>query len=258
MHIDTGHNFPSDRVFATGASPSSASGCWSRTCKTRSTPGAWWSRSARARHVTSCRRRRCSTRSSSTASTPRWAVRAATRSAHARRSASSAPRRIRAVEPARAAPELWNLTTAYPKGEQIRVFPSPTGPSWTSGSTSRASSSSSRRSTSPTSARSSVATACSTPSPSTSSGSPTKSRSRRTVAVPNGRRHDLHRRGRVVALSIDECGLGDRRDSASPNARDPRRRPRLGCRNGGPQAWRLFLACLRGWATCHERHRKRR
>ena len=60
-------------------------------------------------------------------------------------------------------PELWNLYNGrIRRGENVRVFPSRTGRSSTSGSTSTASGWRSPRSTSHTSGRSSSATACST------------------------------------------------------------------------------------------------
>lgn len=64
-------------------------------------------------------------------------------------------------DPRRQRPELWQLYNGrHAPGEHVRVFPSPTGPSWTSGSTSPASRSRCRRSTSPTSGRCSAAAAC--------------------------------------------------------------------------------------------------
>lgn len=64
-------------------------------------------------------------------------------------------------DPRRQRPELWQLYNGrHAPGEHVRVFPSPTGPSWTSGSTSPASTSNSPRSTSRTSARCSSAPAC--------------------------------------------------------------------------------------------------
>src|SRR5215207_8837965 len=71
MHVDTGHNFPEAieyrdrRVEARGWS--------SPTCRTRSTPAAWSTRPGRVAPAIACRRRRCSTRSPRTSSTPRSA-----------------------------------------------------------------------------------------------------------------------------------------------------------------------------------------
>ena len=92
------------------------------------------------------------------------------------------PRRLRPVEPARAAAgALEPLQRAASAAASTSASsPSPTGPSSTSGSTSPASGWSCPRSTSRTSARSSGATGCSTPSASTSSGWTARSRS------PNG------------------------------------------------------------------------
>ena len=70
-------------------------------------------------------RRRCSTRSRSTASTPRSAARAATRSAPARRSACFSFRDdFGQWDPRAQRPELWNLYNGrIRRGEHVRVFP---------------------------------------------------------------------------------------------------------------------------------------
>ena len=70
-------------------------------------------------------RRRCSTRSRSTASTPRSAAPAATRSAPARRSAIFSFRDdFGQWDPSRQRPELWNLYNGrIREGEHVRVFP---------------------------------------------------------------------------------------------------------------------------------------
>ncbi|SCG69390.1 Phosphoadenosine phosphosulfate reductase family protein [Micromonospora halophytica] len=64
-------------------------------------------------------------------------------------------------EQLRQRPELWQLYNGrHLPDEHFRVFPCPTGPSWTSGSTSNTMASSCRRSTSCTGGRCCSATAC--------------------------------------------------------------------------------------------------
>ena len=95
-------------------------------CRSRSTAAAWSRRPARARRATGCRRRRCSTRSRSTTSTPPSAARAATRSAPGPRSGSSRFRDdFGQLGPAGAsAPSCGASTTgASASGEHVRVFP---------------------------------------------------------------------------------------------------------------------------------------
>lgn len=66
-----------------------------------------------------------------------------------------------AWDPRRQRPELWSLYNGrHAAGEHVRVFPCPTGPNSTSGSTSSARTSTCPASTTPTNARSSPATAC--------------------------------------------------------------------------------------------------
>lgn len=66
-----------------------------------------------------------------------------------------------AWDPRRQRPELWSLYNGRTRrASTCASSPSPTGPSWTCGSTSSARASSSRRSTTPTSARCSSATGC--------------------------------------------------------------------------------------------------
>ena len=100
---------------------------------------AWSRRPARAPRATACRRRRCSTRSPSTASTRPSAARAATRSARARRSASSPSATTSAAgTPRPSAPSCGTSTTgASARASTSASSRCPTGPSSTSGSTSR-------------------------------------------------------------------------------------------------------------------------
>ena len=126
MHVDTGHNFPEvlefrdRRVAELGERLIVAS----RPGVDRQGPRRRRDRAARVAQP-ACRRRRCSTRSRSTASTPRSAARAATRSAPARRSGSSRFRDdFGQWNPRDQRPELWNLYNArVRKGEHVRVFP---------------------------------------------------------------------------------------------------------------------------------------
>ena len=126
MHVDTGHNFPEviafrDR-FVDGARRSS---CSSPRCRSRSTAAASSRRPVRAPPATGSRPRPCSTRSRRTASTPRSAARAATRSARGRRSGSSRSATTSASGTrAASGPELWNLYNGrVRRGEHVRVFP---------------------------------------------------------------------------------------------------------------------------------------
>ena len=199
----------------------------------RSTPAAPTRRPA-TRRATGCRRSRCSTRWPSTASTRRSAAPAATRSAPARRSACcpSATSTASGTR-ARSGPSSWNLLQHRrpPRRERARVPALATGPSSTSGATSRPRSSRCRRSTSPTSARSSSATGCCSPSRSSSQpdDGETVSRERvryRTVGdmtVTGAVRSDGRRRRR------DHRGdgrLADRPSAAPPAPTTARRRPR--------------------------------
>ncbi len=61
-------------------------------------------------------------------------------------------------------------------------------------------------------------------------------------AVPHGRRHELHRCGRVGCDVAGGRRRGDRRDARHRARRDPRRRPRERGRDGGPEARWLLLS----------------
>ena len=122
MHVDTGHNFPEAIEFRDRARAGRDRGL---ACRSRSTRAASSRRPARAPRATGCRRPRCSTRSPSTASTPRSAAPAATRSAPAPRSACS-PSATTSASGTRASqrPELWDLYNGrVRRGEHVRVFP---------------------------------------------------------------------------------------------------------------------------------------
>ena len=125
------------------------------------------------------------------------------------------PRRLRPVEPARAAARAVEplQRRASARASTSACSRSRTGRSSTCGSTSRASSSSCRRSTSPTSARCSAATGCSTPPPTYVERLPDEEPFTRDRPLPHRRRHDLHRRRRVAR--------GDDRRGRRP--RSPRR-----------------------------------
>ena len=126
MHVDTGHNFPEviefrdrrvaelgERLIVASVQDSIDSG-----------PRGRGDRAARVAQP-AADRRRCSTRSPSTASTPRSAAPAATRSAPAPRSASSASATTSASgTPSTSAPSCGTSTTgASARGEHVRVFP---------------------------------------------------------------------------------------------------------------------------------------
>ena len=140
MHVDTGHNFPEVIEFRDRLVDAAR-----RAADRRQRPGLDRHRAAssrrpdRGRRATGCRRRRCSTRSPSTASTPRSAAPAATRSAPAPRSACSRSATTSASgTPSASAPSCGRSTTAgSARASTCACSRSPTGPSSTSGSTSR-------------------------------------------------------------------------------------------------------------------------
>ena len=125
MHVDTGHNFPEvlefrdrrvrelgERLIVASVQESIDTGRAHRGAAGRLAQPA-------------ADGRRCSTRSPPTASTPRSAAPAATRSAPARRSGSS-PSATSTASGTRAAqrPEVWNVYNgAVARGEHVRVFP---------------------------------------------------------------------------------------------------------------------------------------
>ena len=130
-------------------------------------------------------------------------------------------------DPRRQRPELWNLYNGRVRpGEHVRVFPISTGPSSTCGSTSATEGSRSPRSTSRTSARCSSATGCSTPRPSS-----WRARRRGAVhrlgALPDGGRHDVHRRRALGGGDARRRDRGDRRHAGLRARRDARRRPHV-------------------------------
>ena len=142
----------------------------------------------------------------STASTPRSAARAATRSARARRSGSSRSATTSASGTrARSAPSSGTSTTARSaRASRCASSRSPTGPSSTSGSTSRASSSSCRRSTSRTSARSSARDGMLYAASDFVERYAGRGAVHRVGALPHRRRHVVHRRRPSDAATIDE------------------------------------------------------
>ena len=125
-------------------------------------PGPGAPTPARWRHATACRRRRCSTRSTPTGSTPPSAGRVGTRTRPGPRSASCrSATPSGSGTPSASGPSCGSSTrAACARASTCGRSRCRTGPSSTSGSTSAGSASSSRPSTSPTSARSSSATAC--------------------------------------------------------------------------------------------------
>ena len=251
MHVDTGHNFPEviefrdRRVAELGERLIVASVQESIDQRPRRRGDR-----ARAPRATACRRRRCSTRSRSTASTPRSAARAATRSAPARRSASSPSATTSASgTPSASAPSCGTSTT---------------------GASARASTSACSRSRNWTELdvwqyiaeedlevpsiyfaherevfrRDGMLYAVSRLTSSCIDGEEPFSASR---ALPHGRRHELHRRGRVDAppRSTTSSPRSPRRGSPSAARRAPTTaspRPR----------WRT--ARLRGTSTARQRH----
>ena len=126
MHVDTGHNFPEVIEFRDRRMQRARRGADRRLRAglDRRGPRHRGDR-ARAPRATGCRRPPCSTRSRSTASTPRSAARAATRSAPAPRSASSRSATTSAQwNPKTQRPELWSLYNGrIRRGEHVRVFP---------------------------------------------------------------------------------------------------------------------------------------
>ena len=64
----------------------------------------------------------------------------------------------------------------------------------------------------------------------------------RVGPLPHGRRHELHRRGRLARDDAGRGGGRDRGDADHRARRDARRRPRVRGRDGGPQGCRLLLA----------------
>ena len=124
MHIDTGHNFPEVVEFRDRRVAELGERLVVARVQDSIDAGRVVDQPGRAHRAISCRRRRCSTRSSSTVSTPPWAAPAATRSAPREGAHLQLPRRVRPVEPPPQRPELWNLYNGrIRKGEQIRVFP---------------------------------------------------------------------------------------------------------------------------------------
>ena len=165
MHVDTGENFPEAIEFRDRRVAELGERLIVASVQDSIDKGRVSRRPARARRATACRPRPCSTRSPSTASTPRSAAPAATRSAPAPRSASSASATTSASgTPKPSAPNSGTSTTPTSTPANTSASSrSRTGPSSTSGSTSTAKRSRCPPSTSPTPARPSSATACSTP-----------------------------------------------------------------------------------------------
>ena len=126
MHVDTGHNFPEVIEFRDRRVAELGERLIVASVQDSIDAGRVVDADGPARLAQpAADRRRCSTRSTSTASTPRSAARAATRSARARRSASSASATTSAAGTrARSAPSSGTSTTAaIRKGEHVRVFP---------------------------------------------------------------------------------------------------------------------------------------
>ena len=156
LHVDTGHNFPEVldyrdecRASSTALRLHGGQGAGlhrrrpaARAARRHPQPAA--DRPAARRH-----RRRAST-------TPCSAAAAATRSGPGPRSGSSPARRVRPVGPAQPAPRAVGRSTTAGTcpASTSGCSRCPTGPSWTSGTTSRPRRSSCRRSTTPTSGRS--------------------------------------------------------------------------------------------------------
>ena len=187
------------------------------------------SRPARAPRATSCRRRRCSTRSRSTASTPRWAARAATRSAPARRSASSASATTSASGTrARSGPSSGTSTTRrIRKGEQIRVFPIS---NWTELDVWQYVAREQLELPSIYFAHEREVFRRDGMLYAVSDFVERLSRRgavHRVGSLPHGRRHDVHRRRRQRRGDDRRGRHRDRRDPRHRARRDPRRRPRL-------------------------------
>src|SRR3712207_5189 len=68
-------------------------------------------------------------------------------------------------------------------------------------------------------------------------------------ALPDGGRHDVHRRGALDRHVARRRGRGDRGDDGHRARRDPRRRPRGGGGDGRPQAGGVLLVDLLRLAT---------
>ena len=156
-----GHRIPGPHRGAAGGAPARG-----LACRTTSTPVGWPRRPAPGPAGTACRRSRCCGPSGSIVSTPCSGAPAATRRRPGPRSGCSASAMSSASGiPATSARSCGTSTTAgTAKASTSGCSRCPTGPSWTSGSTSSRRRSSCPRSTTPTAARSSSATACSWPS----------------------------------------------------------------------------------------------
>ena len=154
----------------------------------------------------------------------------------------SLPRRVRAVGSQEPAPgALGSVQRPHPRGARASASSRcRTGPSSTSGSTSRRSTSSCPRSTSPTTARSSSGTACS--SASTRSAAPA-GRTARAAGCGTGRSATPRCTAPCAsdADTIDKVIAEVRVDAGHRARRDPRRRQFSRGSHGRPQAGRLLL-----------------
>ena len=124
MHVDTGHNFPEVIAYRDRRVAELGETLLVASVQESIDKGRVVEESGPRACGTSCRRRRCSMRSRSIASTPRSAAPDATRSAPARKSGSSASATTSASGTRAQRPELWNLYNArVRRGEHVRVFP---------------------------------------------------------------------------------------------------------------------------------------
>ena len=144
-------------------------------------------------------------------------------------------------DPKHQRPELWSLYNGrIRKGEHVRVFPIS---NWTELDVWQYIATEELEVPSiyfAHSARCSGATGCSTPLSPYMELIEGEEPFVETRALPHGRRHDLHRRGR---LERDHARGGRRRDRGDADhraRRDARRRPRDRGRDGGPQARGYF------------------
>ena len=161
MHVDTGHNFPEVITFRDEAVEALGARLIVASVQDSIDSGRCREHPAR-RRATGCRPPRCSTRSSSTSfDAVMGGARRDEEKARAKERFFSFRDEFGQWDPKNQRPELWNLYNGrHNRGEHIRVSRCRTGPSSTSGSTSKTRASSCRRSTSRTAARCSAATTC--------------------------------------------------------------------------------------------------
>ena len=243
LHIDTGHNFPEVIAFRdyrakrTRRAPDRALGRgFDRQRSRRAAPAGRKPQSPSVGHLARRDRRVRVRRAAS-------AARAATRKRRAPRSASSrsATSSANGTRATSARSSGTCTTPACTRASTCASFRSPTGPSSTCGSTSRASSSKCRRSISRTSAPVVRRGGLLVPVTDSRRRATAKRSSRRLGALPHRRRHHLHLPGRI--------GGGDgRRDHRRDGGRDDHRarrhapgRPDHRRLDGTAQEGRIFL-----------------